>query len=86
MFESYHFLTVAVVVPPGSEDAYRSDSKWGRFHTIISHDPAPGDYDLAAIQSEIVRLQAEHDSLSRREAELLQRIQALSTSTQSPDE
>ena len=86
VFENYHFLTVAVVVPPGSEDTYRHDSKWGRFHTIISHTPAPGDYDLTAIHAEIVRLQAECDSLSRREAELLQRINALSTSTQSSDE
>ncbi|MBQ7691443.1 MAG: hypothetical protein IJT30_09705 [Muribaculaceae bacterium] len=34
VFDDYHFLTVAVVVPPGSEQAYRNAPGWRRCSRI----------------------------------------------------
>ncbi|MBR6284334.1 MAG: leucine-rich repeat protein [Muribaculaceae bacterium] len=64
VFEDYHFLTAAVVVPPGSEQAYRQARGWREFHTIVSHAPQPDDYDLSAIGSRIAALEQERDSLA----------------------
>ncbi len=39
IFESYHASTVVLVVPPGSEEAYRKALGWGEFQTIQSVMP-----------------------------------------------
>lgn len=63
VFEDYHFLTTAVVVPRGCEEAYRNAHGWSLFHTIISHEPTPQDFDIPAIKQAITDLQNERDSL-----------------------
>lgn len=74
VFEYYHFLTVAIVVPPGCEAAYRNAKGWSRFKTIISHQPTADDYDLDAINEEINRLEQVLAETEHEEAELLELI------------
>ncbi len=64
VFEDYHFLTTAVVVPRGCEEAYRNAEGWSLFHTIISHEPTPQDFDILAIKKAITDLENERDSLT----------------------
>ncbi|MBR6283726.1 MAG: hypothetical protein IKR25_05455 [Muribaculaceae bacterium] len=70
VFDDYHFLTVALVVPPGREQVYREAPGWREFHTIVSHAPRPDDYDLAAIRSRVAALEQECDSLTAFELQL----------------
>ena len=70
VFEDYHFLTTAVVVPAGSEQAYRKAHGWREFHTIVSHEPTFDDYDHEGIRHSIAELEHELDSLSGLEQRL----------------
>ena len=80
VFDDYHFLTCAVVVPPGSEQAYREAHGWREFHTIVSHEPRRDDYDLTAIAAAIAALEHERDSLSACERTIADSLKALATS------
>ncbi len=70
VFEDYHFLTTAVVVPTGSEQAYRDAHGWREFHTIVSHEPTFDDYDHEGIRHSIAKLEHELDSLTDLEQRL----------------
>lgn len=43
VFEPYHTLTTAIVVPEGCEPTYRNALGWSEFKNIRSTMPAPGD-------------------------------------------
>ena len=77
VFEDYHFLTTAVVVPPGCEQAYREAHGWREFHTIVSHEPTFDDYDHEGIRLRIAELEQERDSLTDLEQRLRVEIASL---------
>ena len=77
VFDDYHFLTTAVVVPAGSEQVYREAHGWREFHTIVSHEPTFADYDHSSIRHRIAALEHERDSLTALEQQLMRDIAAL---------
>ena len=77
VFDSYHFLTTAIVVPTGCEQTFRQANGWSSFKTIISHEPTPKDYDIQGMRDEINRLEQELQDVSRQEQELLKRIEQI---------
>ncbi len=84
VFEDYHFLTTAVVVPAGSEQAYREAHGWREFHTIVSHEPTFDDYDHEGIRLRIAELEHELDSLTDLEQQFRHEIASLQQAQPEP--
>ncbi len=74
IFESYHAQSVVLVVPPGSEEAYRNALGWKEFQTIQSTMPTDEQLNNGAIESRIAQLENElqqaRQYVHRLEAEL----------------
>ena len=77
IFEPYHALSTIVVVPPGSEEAYRNTPGWSQFRVIQSTMPTGDELkvdeitlrinqiesQLTRARGEVRRLEAELDAL-----------------------
>jgi hypothetical protein len=67
IFEPYHAQQVTVVVPPGSEEAYRNAPGWCNFSKIQSTMPTDAQLNANVRDGRIVQLQ---DQLERARAEV----------------
>ena len=77
IFEPYHAQSVIVVVPPGSEEAYRNDPGWSRFRTIQSTMPteeqlrdSDREQRISYLELQLTRARAEVQRLEK-ELEIL---------------
>ena len=59
IFESYHAQSVVLVVPPGSEEAYRNAPGWKEFQTIQSTMPSGDQLNNGVLESRIAQLENE---------------------------
>lgn len=74
IFEPYHALSTIVVVPPGSEEAYRNTPGWREFRVIQSTMPTGDELKVDEIELRINELESQltraRAQVRRLEAEL----------------
>ncbi len=74
IFEPYHALSTIVVVPPGSEEAYRNTPGWSEFRVIQSTMPTGDELKVDEIELRINQLESQltraRGEVRRLEAEL----------------
>ena len=74
IFEPYHAQSVVLVVPPGSEEAYRNTPGWCEFQAVQSAMPTDDQFNNSMIESRIGQLENElqqaREHVRRLEAEL----------------
>lgn len=74
IFEPYHALSTIVVVPPGSEEAYRKTPGWREFRVIQSTMPTGDELKVDEIELRINELESQltraRGEVRRLEAEL----------------
>ena len=71
IFEPYHASTVVLVVPPGSEKAYRKALGWGEFQTIQSCMPTENQLNDNHKQARILQLEQQ----IQKARQLLERLE-----------
>ena len=71
VIEPYHTLTTIIVVPEGSEEAYRKAPGWKEFKLIQSHMPDGSELHMDEIDIQINNLESQLQRLEQ-EARLLQ--------------
>lgn len=81
IFEPYHEQSVVIVVPPGSEEAYRNHPEWGRFKHIQSTIPTDEELDNTVIEDRIARLENELEQARKRVAALEAELKALKSAS-----
>ena len=74
IYEPYHAQSVVLVVPPGSEEAYRNAPGWCQFQNIQSTMPTDDQLNNGVIESRISQLENElqqaREQVHRLETEL----------------
>lgn len=83
IFESYHAQSVVLVVPSGSEDAYRNSPGWQNFQTIQSTMPTVDQLDNGVIESRIGQLENELQQAREHVRQLEVELDALRRGIQS---
>ena len=83
IFESYHAQSVVLVVPSGSEDAYRNSPGWHNFQTIQSTMPTVDQLDNGVIESRIGQLENELQQAREHVRQLEVELDALRRGIQS---
>lgn len=77
VFEQYHALTTALVVPSGSEQAYRDAPGWTVFKTIRSTWPDDGDIPMDELDVRIIQLESELKKVLQRAEQINQELDIL---------
>lgn len=77
VIEPYHTLTTIIVVPEGSEEAYRKAIGWKEFKVIQSHMPNGSELKMDDIDIQINNLESQLGKIRLEEKRLEQEIEAL---------
>lgn len=84
VIEPYHTLTTIIVVPEGSEEAYRKAPGWKEFRVIQSHMPDGSELKMDEIDVQINNLKSRLDKIQQEEKRLKDEINALREAKSSP--
>ena len=84
MIEPYHTLSTVIVVPEGSEEAYRKAPGWKEFKLIQSHMPDANDLHIDDIDIQINNLEGQLEKVLQEERRLRQEIEALRKAKEHP--
>ena len=77
VFDDYHFLTVAVVVPPGSEQAYRNAPGWRRCSRITTARPTLAGLGLSPTDEQRINVDAQLCRIAVRQSHISTALRAL---------
>lgn len=84
VIEPYHTLSTVIVVPEGSEEAYRKAPGWKEFKLIQSHMPDANDLHIDDIDIQINNLEGQLEKVLQEERRLRQEIEALRKAKEHP--